>query len=71
MIGYIIDISFFVDMLLTFFQSFYDEENFTRLDNYKAISIRYLKGWFFFDALSVFPFEFIINSQNKVGKSIG
>jgi hypothetical protein len=59
-ISYVIDFSFLIDIILTFFTAYYDEPNFTEVDNYKDIAISYLKGWFIFDVLSIFPFELCI-----------
>jgi hypothetical protein len=59
-ISYVIDFSFLIDIILTFFTAYFDEPNFTEVDNYKDIAISYLKGWFIFDVLSIFPFELCI-----------
>jgi len=70
-IGYIIDISFFVDIVLTFFTSYYDDQKFIGVETFKDIARRYIKGWFFFDLICVFPFELFIKTQNNVGKRVG
>ena len=53
----IIDISFLIDIFLQFFSSYFDETNLVLVDTHRAIAIRYLKTWFIFDVLSIFPFE--------------
>lgn len=65
-ISYMIDISFFIDMILTFFTSYFDEINLKEVVNHKDIALKYLKSWFILDVLSIFPFELVIpnNSGN-------
>jgi hypothetical protein len=66
-ISYVIDFSFFIDIILTFFTAYFDEPNCIMVENYKDIALNYLKGWFIFDVLSIFPFELCIS--NKSGGS--
>ena len=49
-----------IDIVLTFFSAYTDsEENLVK--NHKKIITRYLKGWFFVDVLSIFPFTLFVN----------
>lgn len=59
-ISYLIDFSFFIDIILTFFTAYFDEPNCTMVETYKEIGLNYLKGWFIFDVISIFPFELCI-----------
>lgn len=67
-IGYSIDILFTIDMFLNFVVTYQDPETHFFVNNYKKVFLKYLKGWFIIDFLSIFPFELIIN--NKLLKSI-
>ena len=57
---------FFVDVLVNFSTSFYDEE-FKEIDQYKSIAKRYVQGWFFIDIVAIFPFEAILKSSDING----
>jgi hypothetical protein len=50
------DFLFFIDVILTFNTAILDDTNWTIEDNYKTISITYLRSWFVVDMLSCFPF---------------
>ena len=56
--NFIIDFFFLVDMILTFYSAFYDE-NLMIVDNKKQIAKRYLQGWFTIDLLAIIPFEYV------------
>ena len=53
-----------IDIILTFFSAYTDsEENLVK--NHKKIITRYLKGWFFIDVLSIFPFTLFVDIDKK------
>lgn len=58
----IVDLSFFMDILFTFFTSYTD--NITNLEvlEHKKIVLHYIKGWLIFDVLSIIPFDYFIMS---------
>ena len=58
----IVDILLGIDLVLNFFSAYYDsEENLVK--SRKKIIIKYLKGWFVIDFISIFPFYLIINNN--------
>jgi hypothetical protein len=55
-----VDISFAIDIILTFFTSFTDSITNLEVVQHKKIAINYFKGWFIFDLGSVIPFDYFI-----------
>jgi hypothetical protein len=51
----IMDVLFFIDVILTFKAAFLTDD-FNIIDDRKAISMNYLKGWFTLDVLSCVPY---------------
>jgi hypothetical protein len=69
----IMNLSFCLDILLTFFASYYDDEEWEQVYDLRKIARNYLRMWFWIDIISVLPFELIIKkilnkSTNSVGK---
>ena len=60
-----IDVYFLIDVILTFFTTFTDAETNVEVANHKRIAIKYLKGWFFIDILSIIPFDIIIDGNSS------
>ena len=58
------EIAFTIDILLNFFTAYYDPKTNMLVVSIKSIAIRYLKGYFFVDALATFPFRFVISNDN-------
>ena len=56
---YVILILNFIYIILNFFHSYLDKKTGEIITNTKKIALNYLKGWFFIDFISSFPFEFI------------
>lgn len=54
----IVDLIFFIDMILNFNTAHYDED-FVMLDHRSIIALNYLKGWFLIDLLAIFPIGYI------------
>lgn len=63
-IDLIIDFSFFVEILVTFFTAIKEGDRLI-VDRVK-IAKNYLKGWFFIDILTTFPFQ-LLNSEGSEG----
>lgn len=56
----IVDLSFAIDIIFTFFTSFTDSITNLEVVEHKKIAINYFKGWFIFDMGSVIPFDYFI-----------
>ena len=59
---FIIEAFFIVFIILQFFQTYQDPSTLLIITDFKLIALRYIKGWFFIDLLSIIPFEFFIPS---------
>lgn len=58
---YVIDVSFLLDIIVTFNTAFYDEDN-DLIDDRHTIASSYLFGWFFIDLVAIIPFEVLLKS---------
>ena len=67
MIYYITDFIFFIDIIVAFCTTLPDEDNFSEITNRATIAIRYLKGWFWIDFLSIVPFDNLITLAMNSG----
>jgi hypothetical protein len=54
-----VDLSFMIDMVLTFFTAYFDADAEKMVTNKSAIANNYLKGWFTPDFLATVPFDSI------------
>lgn len=54
------DTCFLIDLLLTFFTSYYDSKEGCNVYDIKLIAKEYLKFWFWMDTLSVLPLDTIM-----------
>ena len=54
----------FIYIVLYFFQSYIDKNIGEEITSLKLIALKYLKGWFFIDFISSFPFELIWQQSN-------
>ena len=62
-LDYIVEVFFYLDIFLHFLQSVKDPETFEEIKEFKKIGKIYIfKGWFFIDAISVFPFQLFTES---------
>lgn len=60
---YLIDICFFIDIILNFNSCFYfDEVNL--IEDRSEIACNYIKGWFFIDTIAIIPFEVIFGATS-------
>ena len=55
-------------MILTFCFAYEDEEKCVTVEDHKTIAIHYLKSWFIFDLLSIFPFDVVMRAVAKSSK---
>lgn len=60
--SYLIDILFFVDMVVIFNTAF-TTEDFETVEDRKAIACQYIYGWFWIDLFAILPFQAFIPTQ--------
>ena len=53
---HVMDAAFLIDIFVNFCSA-YHNESYEIIDNRKQVFCTYLKGWFIFDFLAIFPFE--------------
>ena len=63
-LDFVLDGFFFVDMILTCLTAYSDSES-NLILSHRKILCNYLTGWFLLDALSCFPIQAILDSQQK------
>ena len=56
---------FWLDLVLNFIQSYKNPETYENVVDLKDIAKQYIRGWFFIDFVSVFPFEYIFTGLGK------
>ena len=61
----IIDFSFLIDIIITFFTAYFDEKLMHLVIDKKVIAKKYLKFWFWMDLLSIIPFDRIFMEANS------
>lgn len=67
-IEWAIDIVFFFDMIFSFFSAYYNKQEGV-VSNRKIIALGYLRSWFIFDLIGIFPMQFFTNNLiNQMGK---
>ena len=64
-IDYVINISLLMDIILNFNTSFFSKGVLIR--KRRIIALKYLRGMFWFDMLSSFPYEWLTQTSNKSG----
>ena len=60
----LIDILLGIDIVLTFFSAYTDDEE-NLVKNHRKIIKKYLKSWFIVDIISVLPISYIFNQEGK------
>jgi len=65
-----VDISFLVDMIFTFFTSYFDEKRMVMVTSKKTIAKTYLKSWFIVDLFSILPTDIIFAMNGSNGSDI-
>ena len=63
-LNFIIDCSFFIDIIVTFFTAYFDEIKLTLITDKKIIAKGYLKFWFWLDLISIIPFDQILKKTS-------
>ena len=58
------DISFLIDIFLSFFTTYIEKTTNKEITDHKAIAFTYIKSWFFIDLISIFPFEYLVSTIN-------
>lgn len=58
----IVDVSFLVDIIMTFFTSYTDGYN-LEITDHKRIMKNYIKFWFWIDLLSIIPFDYMLSGE--------
>ena len=64
-IYYIIEAFFAIFIILQFFQTYQDRATLLIITDFKSIALRYIKGWFFIDFLSIIPYEIFFSSSDN------
>ncbi|XP_050370791.1 potassium channel KAT3-like [Argentina anserina] len=62
---------FAIDIFLTFFVAYLDNQSYLLVDNPKKIAMRYLSTWFIFDVCSTAPFQPISLMFTQHGSELG
>jgi len=57
-INRLVDMCFVVDMFFNFFLPYQDEEG-TWVNNHRKVILKYVKGWFLIDIISILPFDLL------------
>ena len=63
---YMIEVLFLMSLVLSFFHSFRDPDTNKPVTDIKVIALKYIKGWFFTDFFSLFPFYFFISNGELI-----
>ena len=67
---YAIDISFLLDIIVTFNTAFYDQDN-DLIDDRHTIAQSYLFGWFTIDLVAIIPFEVLLKGLKTEEETSG
>jgi hypothetical protein len=62
-IYWVVEIFFYLDFILNFFQGYRNADNNENIKDFKLIAYKYFFGWFFIDAISIFPFNFFMSKS--------
>ena len=63
-IDHVVDILFGIDIIISMLTAYYEGNELVH--DLKTLMINYLKGWFWFDLISTFPFELVINFNRSL-----
>lgn len=61
---WIVEVFFYFDFAFSWLQGFRDDEHHKCVWDFKEIAEGYLKGWFFIDFISIFPFQLVVGAEN-------
>jgi len=56
---------FIMDFIMNFFQCYKDPDTLEVIIDRKMIALKYMKGWFTIDCISIFPFDLILTNPNQ------
>ena len=56
---------FYTDFVFSFFQAYRHKETFEIITDLKSIATNYIKGWFFIDLVSIFPFGLFLKDPSQ------
>lgn len=63
-VNQVMEILFLIDMFLQFFLEYRSSERYLPIRDHKKIALKYLKGNFILDTLSLLPFEFFVPDED-------
>ena len=63
-IYYVIEGFFAIFIILQFFQTYQNPSTLLIITDFKRISLKYIKGWFIIDLLSIIPYELMFSSSD-------
>lgn len=63
-LDFIFEVFFWIDFFLNFFQGFKHEDTYEHITDMKEIARRYFFGWMIIDAVSIFPFKYVLGLFN-------
>ena len=59
----LVEVTFCIDMVVTFFATYYDKEKCKLIEDHREIAQNYIRGWFWVDLLTVFPFGLVMSQD--------
>ena len=69
-INYIVEVSFFLDIVLNFLTEYKDPETYESIRSHSKIAKKYVfRGWFIIDFVAIIPFQYIIGSSGSSKRS--
>jgi hypothetical protein len=57
-----VEIFFYTDFSFNFLQEYIDQDSHQKIRDIKMIARHYVKGWFFVDFISIFPFDMMFST---------
>ena len=63
---FVIEAFFAIFIILQFFQTYQENTTLLIIRDFKKIALRYIKGWFFIDFLSIIPFDYFIPDDSDL-----
>ena len=72
LVNRIVEYLFILDFVMNFFQCYKETDTQDVITDHKKIAVKYIKGWFVIDAISIFPFDLILTdpSQSSAAKLV-
>ena len=63
--NYLVDVTFLIDMVLTFFTAIQNTENNLYICDKRQIAKAYLSNWFWIDLISILPIEKMVSASSS------